>query len=152
MSMVEPPPLRCPAPCARSMAPLGSSAAVKYPRGEPKAGGRQPPYPARAAHDQPGDLSKRPDTARETSAETDGLRRARNGRGRQTSMAATPTRAVSAPLISPSPKRRESFDRRPPPATDPSMSSPTATAPVATRWEKTARVSRHEPIVPPRPP
>ena len=75
-----------------------------------------------------------------------------NGSGRHTSIAAMPTRAVSAPLTIPSPKRRDSFDSTLPPATDPSRSSPTATAPVATRCVITARVSRHDPSTPARPP
>ena len=48
-----------------------------------------------------------------------------------------PTRAVRAPLTNPSPKRREIFPNRCPPPTEPIKSSPTATAPVATRCVKT---------------
>ena len=97
-------------------------------------------------------LSNTPVRARRTKVETDGLGAIRNASGRQTSMAATPTRAVKAPLITPSPKRRYSFDSRPPPAMDEIMSSPTATAPVATRCVITDRISRHDPSIPARPP
>ena len=48
-------------------------------------------------------------------------------------MAASPTRAVSAPFTTPSPNLRDSFDNRPPPATVPIMSSVSASAPVASR-------------------
>ena len=67
-------------------------------------------------------------------------------------MAATPTRAVKAPLTTPSPNRRDSFDSKPPPATEWIRSSPTASAPVAARWVRTVRTSRHDPNVPDRPP
>ncbi len=74
------------------------------------------------------------------------------GSGRQTSIAAMPTRAVRAPLITPSPKRRESFASAPPPATVWIRSSPAATAPVAIRCVITVRASRQPPTAPARPP
>ncbi len=37
--------------------------------------------------------------------------------GRESSIAATPMRAVSAPLMTPSPNRRDTRDKSPPPAT-----------------------------------
>ena len=72
--------------------------------------------------------------------------------GRQTSIAAMPTRAVSAPFISPSPNRRDTLESKPPPKAELKRSSPTAIAPVAARCAKTARVSRHPPRAPDLPP
>ena len=67
-------------------------------------------------------------------------------------MAATPTRAVKAPLMTPSPNLLENLAKTDPPATEPMRSSPMATAPVAITWAKTRRVKRQLPKNPERPP
>src|SRR5690606_5722577 len=117
-------------------------------RAGPGHGGGDSP---RAAGDQSA-FCMRPVTERDMMFETRGRLSARKGRGRQTSIAAMPIRAVSAPLTTPSPNRRESRAARLPPAREWRKSSPTATAPVASRWVATILSSRTEPTTPARPP
>ena len=75
-----------------------------------------------------------------------------NGNGRVTSIAASPSRAVSSPFRTPSPSRCDSFAAMPWPSTCWIRLSPAAMPPVIARCAMTWRISRIMPSAPGRAP